>query len=404
MTTALAAYDEAVAPDGRLRPAYAELARRLGRDPLAWSAVAHPFADATPVAAVPLALDDREYREVVQAGVVQRALALQACFAAAVLGDDDPPAELDDVRRRSIAALAAAAPLARLRRLWRGRTADAVCFTFAADLVRDRDGRWLVLEDNVGCVGGAADAHALLAGLAPPGAPDLAVAVRRWLAAHGDGEAVAVVADAAGDRRFREDERRARLLRELGVPLVDGRLPERATAIVNLGAHAAGTWSWLDRRFARDGAALLNAPGTGALGTKALLPLMDDLIRHHLHEPPRLASPPTIELADSELPAEPEDWVVKAAGGCGGHDVHVLRWDAPPAPPPGAIAQRYVEPSRLAGRVVELRAFAHVVGAGRVVAGEQAIAKLVPDRVPRPLHHISAGAVYAPVVRVPIRG
>lgn len=417
-----APYDETFDGDGRLRPAYAALGRRLGRDPLRPPPDVverlrdRPLGDDARVLPVPLALDDAEYRSVIQPGVAQRARALQAFFAEAVLGGGgglDPPLLAE------ILASEGTSPDA-LRRPWRGRAAGDVRFVYGPDLARGPDGRWMVLEDNVGCVGGAADsffmldAYARACGL-PPCRPDLVAALR--LAA---GESVVAVpgCDLAADDpwapRLRESERRRRLVEGAGIPVVDGSELDAMPAV----RLVANFHALPDAVFAR-GLGLLNAPGTGVLGSKALLPHVPDMIRRHLGEEPLLGTPPTRALRDGTLPADAERWVVKTAAGRGGTGVFVLaelsedrlaavrQLLAGSWPRRGAVAQRLVEPSRVCpggpgawdGYRVELRPVAYVLGARGVYVSEHASGRAVPAFAGRRQANVSGGACYVPVTR-----
>jgi uncharacterized circularly permuted ATP-grasp superfamily protein len=174
-------YDEVFDVDGVVRPAYEALRCRTNRDPLAPSASAverlreSPLGDDIRTLPVPLALEEAEYRTV-QAGVAQRALALQALFDDIVTsGGWSLAAEsgitsclLEEILEGHGTGLDA------LRRLWESHDRAEIRFVYAPDLARRPDGRWTVLEDNVGCVGGTADsffvadAYARAVGLPPP--------------------------------------------------------------------------------------------------------------------------------------------------------------------------------------------------------------------------------------------
>jgi len=112
-----------------------------------------------------------------------------------------------------------------------------------------------------------------------------------------------------------------------------------------------------------------------------------------------------------------ENWVLKTAIGCRGDGVFVLRWQQPnqlaalqglvkgswPSQP--AVAQQYVEPSRIAINgvapcvyKVEVRALAYVVDWQRVIVSEQSVGKVVPDDPPGLLNDVFQHASYAPVI------
>jgi uncharacterized circularly permuted ATP-grasp superfamily protein len=434
----IAWYDEAFDTYGLLRPPYVGLRRRAEWDPLSPGRAVvdqlrdRPLDDDTRILAVPLVLDEIEYRSTVQAGVAQRARALQDLFADLILGpqriltagvgvDRDL---LDDILTTE------GTSLSRLRALWQGRDRGAVRFVYGPDLVRDRDGRWTVLEDNVGCVGGSADSFAVAdryrtaAGL--PGcsacrpAADLGVALGRWLRRLGraPAEVPAVLGcEAGGDPpavRIRENTRRRAILDAIGVPVVDLRASggNPPSALVNFD---------VDRRlsdvFGRGEVAMFNAPGTGVLGSKAWLPFIDDVIRFFAGQEPILVTPPTRLLAAGSLPADADNWVVKASAGCQGTEVFVLGWQPPERlaqieqrlrdhwPGAAAVAQRYVEPSRLTlaepGYRVEIRPVTYVLDRHDIHVSEQPLGKAVSTHDPRRLNNISQGACYLPVLREP---
>jgi len=440
-------FDEAFEADGRLRPAYEALRRRLGGDALRPPAEVsarlreRPLGDDARILAIPLVLEESEYGAI-QAAVAQRARALQSFFCDAVMGDGRflasgrglAPALLDEI------LACEGTSLAQLRRAWGSHEPDEIRFVYGPDLAREPSGRWVVLEDNVGCVGGAADgffvadAYARAAGQPAPTleTADLARAVEHWLGprAHRSvGEPIIAslgCEPGGGDSaspRLRENARRARLLAPLGIEAVGGAELERLLrpgrtrpgALVNfehLAAHLVGTV------FGRLRIPLLNSPGTGLLGNKALLPFVGDMIRFFCGEEPLLATPSTRILRDGESPEPRGDWVVKMSTGAGGNgvflpgsemagrleSVHALVRASGPC---GVVAQRFVEPSTLslAGRGardahrVELRPMTYVVGWEEVLVGEQPVGKAVSSFGRPRLNNVSRGAAYVAVLR-----
>lgn len=447
-------YDEAFSADGLLRPPYAAMRERTGWDPMRPTSRAasrlrdRPLDDDARILPLPLVLDEEEYRSVLQAGVSQRARVLQQLFADVVLGAQQALRAgigltadiIDDV------LAADGTTRDRLRRLWGGRDRQAIRFVYGPDLVRDHTGRWLVLEDNVGCVGGSVDAIEVAARYRKATRltdcptcdrqPDLAVATRqlRDLSGHDrGGEVLAVLGCEAGGEDpwaflLRENARRRHLFDRLGIAVVDshefdrrwaaGQVP-RPSTLINFDVGSCERSS-LGQAFADPGIVMLNAPGTGALGSKALLPYVDDLTRFYIGEEPILAVPPTRLLSDGGLPADGDGWVVKASAGRQGTEVFVLtgqprhrrehielllqnEWSAA-----GAVAQRYVEPSRLSpgpggwdGYQVEIRPVSYVLGWQDVCVGRQPVGKFVSVFDARRLNNISQGACYGPVLREP---
>jgi uncharacterized circularly permuted ATP-grasp superfamily protein len=445
-------FDEVFNEDGTLRRPYAALRRCARRDPLRPAAALaeqlrdRPFDDDTRIFPVPVVIDDTEYRTVVQAGVAQRALALQQLFADLVLGEQQVLTAGVGLDRGLLDEILAAAgtSLARLRGLWQAHGRDAIRFVYGPDLIRDPGGRWVVLEDNLGCVGGSADAffvadrYRSASGL--PGCPacqcqpDLAIAIRRWLHLLGrdpDDRVAALLGceTTGGDPwalRLEENARRRLILDELAIRVID---PVQLGSQETTGGHPTAlinfdvdeSWSEV---FGRPGVAMFNAPGTGVLGAKALLPYVDDLIRFYMRGEPILRTPPTRLLSDGVLPADQENWVVKTSVGRQGTEVFVLRWQPRDRlelvedlvrkewSGAAAVAQRYVEPSRLTpagpgswdGYRVEIRPVAYVLDWHEVYVSEQSAGKVVSIYDARRLNNISQGACYAPVLRQPCPG
>ena len=358
---------------------------------------------------VPLALDVGEIAAI-RRGVAQRALALQAFFGDLAIGTASASAADGDVVER--VAATEAGSLARLRRTWAGRAREEIRFVYGPDLARAPDGGWVVLEDNVGCVGGVADAffvaraYARAAGMPEPdpASSDLGRAVDRWRVLLGGAvrHRLAATCGCGPGRPIRidEDRRRAQLLGVAGVAVGSAADLAAAGAIANFESPRA--WS---------GPALLNAPGTGLLGNKALLPFVDELIRQHCGEEPLLPSAETFVLRDDALPGA--DWVVKTATGSGGGGVHVLgactadelaavRAQIRAAGPCGTVAQRWVDCSTLPGEPsrIELRPVAYVLGAGEALVGRQLVGKAVAAGDRTALNNVSRGARYVAVLPV----
>ena len=425
-------YDEAAGEP------YADLGRRLGWDPLRPpETMTRRFArsllgDGTRVVPIPLVLGHAEHRGQIQAGVAQRARALQQFFGDVVLADGRflrggtglTESLLEGIVRSE------GTSLRELREHWRGLPAEAIRFVYGPDLAREPSGRWVVLEDNVGCVSGCADsfltldAYANASGLSAPRRPDLAAAVTRWLDRlqldPEDPDLVALLTDAHGARwtegvRFDEDLRRQGIVRQLGMRVVDNPDLEQMAAasgsgltglraLLNIGVPSTQTWPMLlEAFFGPSRVPFFNAPGTSVLGNKALLPFVGDMIAFYLDEHVILDAPPTIVLRDGRLPEHAGEWVLKTAAGCGGDEVLQLRSQTPEQlraiegmlehswPTHASVGQRRVELSRLVSAddeyLVELRALGYTLGWQDVFAGEQCLATLTPlDEQSRHLH------------------
>lgn len=439
-------YDEVYDRSGALRPAFASLQRRLGLDllrPTAAQAAClrdHPLGDDIRILPVPWALDDSAYASVIQAGITQRARALQMFFADMVLGRQRFLESHTSLTPQLLAQILGTEmmSLARLREVWKGHSLDEICFTYGPDLVRGPDGSWLVIEDNVGCVGGLADNafvwNAYLGAVgradASTTAADLHVALARW-AELTDRDIVVGLSgcdsygDDLGTMQLSEHTRRRTILASSGIQLVDaddleGLLASRPrVAIANFSVDSSpAEFDLIVTAFGQH-VPLLNSPGTGILGNKALLPFGGDMIRFYCEEEPLIATSETYILRDGLLPAEPGEWVVKSASGCQGTEVFVLRWQSADRmeaihtlvsgswPRPGFVAQAYVEPSHLAtsgpaaweSYLLELRPVTYVLGWSDVYVSRQPLGKAVSSFGIRPLHNISRGACYVPTTR-----
>ena len=439
-------YDEVFDAGGALRPGYAELQRRLGFDVMRPALATaqrlrdRPLGDDARILPIPWVLDGTEYSSVIAAGTAQRARALQTFFADLVLGSqrflgDDTSLTAE---RLDLILESEGTSLTRLRSLWEGHTRNDVRFVYGPDLVRGPDGRWLVIEDNVGCIGGSADsdfvwnayldATGMPTSSFPRSEPDLAVAIRMWMRrigrTVGDDACAAVLGCEAGGDDLRsvlilENARRQAVLDALGIGVIGScqRADDRPVqAIVNF--HTLSPR--IDDAF-RQQIALFNAPGTGILGNKALLPYVDEMIRLYCGEEPIIETPPTHLLDNGQFPAQPDDWVVKSSAGCQGTEVFELRRQ-PPArvgairslvreswPKVTFVAQSHVEPSHLSTSgpgawdryLVELRPVTYVVGWSDAFVSRVPLGKAVSTFDVRRQHNVSQGACYVPVTSVP---
>jgi carboxylate-amine ligase len=422
-------FNEATDESGHRREAYRALAQQLGSDPLrppedVLKRLSYDdFGDGTRLLPIPLALDRIELLTL-QRGIAQRAKALQHFFADVILDEGRilsdgvglDEAFLDDIM------VSEGTSLQELREWWRGQDRDRISFVYGPDLIRAPSGQWAVLEDNVGCVSGCADSFLALdiylramrcRSLAPQN-PDLTAALEAWLDRQNvkvtDCGVLALLTDGeaarwSGGRRQQEDVRREQLAREFGVTVVDSsELEEIACrsdtpfqevrALINIGVPSVRLWPMLLTAFFRNPLVpMLNAPGTSVLGSKALLPVVGSMVQFYFGEAPILLTPPSVVLNDERIPADSENWVVKAAAGCAGTGVYHLRTQtrdqrraltqmiAGSWPVRGAIAQRHVEASRLSlsggdEHLVELRAVGYVVGWQAVFSGDQCLARL----------------------------
>jgi uncharacterized circularly permuted ATP-grasp superfamily protein len=300
------------------------------------------------------------------------------------------------------------------------------------DLVRDHDGEWLVLEDNVRTPSGFAYLHAtrraLLEHIAVPpdarprpldGEIDLLADTLRAVApesARGHrAPQAAVLTDGEHNAAYWEH---AWLSRQLGIPLVEPDELELRDGHLWLKARGLREPRLIDVIYRRTNADLLNSDlgrlliepvrrgllglvnqyGTGVADDKLTHAYVEDMIRFYLGEEPVLRSVPTYDLAQPAQLAEAldvfDELVLKPRAGHGGVGVLIApratraQIDATRAAvlaDPGAwIAQRMVmlsthptvvEGGRLAPRHIDLRPF--------VFLGEGARPRVLPGGLTR---------------------
>ena len=300
------------------------------------------------------------------------------------------------------------------------------------DLVRDADGEWLVLEDNVRTPSGFAYLHATRQALlehidVPPDATprpldgeiDLLTDTLRAVAperARGHrAPQAAVLTDGEHNSAYWEH---SWLARQLGIPLVtpeelehrDGDLwlrprglrEPRRIDVVYRRTNADRVDSDIGRLLLdpvrRGVLGLVNQYGTGVADDKLTHAYVEDLIRFYVGEEPVLRSVPTYDLARPEQLEEAldvfDELVVKPRAGHGGVGVLIAPHAAPEdvaktreaviAEPSAWIAQRLVmlsthptvvEGGRLAPRHIDLRPF--------VFLGEGATPRVLPGGLTR---------------------
>jgi hypothetical protein len=442
-------YNEVFDVAGNIRAPYRAFQARTGIDPLHrpadWAGPrAHQWVcDSCAMLPVPLVLDDGEFCKTIAAGVQQRALALQALFHDLVQGERwEPRDRLLPTPLFASILEHHGTELVALRRWWSGRPREHVRFTYAPDLLRGPDGVWNVIEDNVGCVGGIVDAHLVLSGyLRQTGssvAPrmlqgcDLTRAIDAFLMRVGQTTPSPRVVALVGCEGDAEGQRRRRALQAAGVLVLNERELRNAmqhgfslrtlAAVVNFDATG-----WLDASELGEeirglgDVALMTAPGVEALGNKALLPFVDDIVALYSNAPPILRAAPT-ELYRA-MPSEPRSRVVKLSNGCQGR--HVFFLDALSASAraqlgsdlsargaAAAVLQAHISASVLPifsdgtceEYQVELRPLAWVIGDGVCVVGETPSGRAFRNDDGFGVGNMSRGASYIAVIREPLRG
>jgi uncharacterized circularly permuted ATP-grasp superfamily protein len=396
-------YDDAIAPDGTVRPAaravmeallVAGLAERGAAvrgevDALGIRFCSVDGDDSWHVDPIPRVIPADEW-EPVAAGLAQRVRALNAFVADVyadrrIVAEGVVPARVLDTADRFESAMQGVRPPGGV---WVGIA--------GLDVVRDAKGEWLVLEDNVRTPSGMgywpAARRATLRGLElPPEAlprpiGDLSEALRRVF---GPGRLV-VLTDGPDNSAYWEHGWIAKLL---GVPLVepadlearDGRLfhdGERVDAVYRRTDDDevdSGVGRLLHPVVAAGGVRMINCFGTGIADDKLAHAYVPDMIRFYLGEEPLIDQVETFDLGAPQILERAldvfDELVIKDRGSYGGlgvvvcphaqpEDVEELR-ERVRAEPGDYIAQRLVPLSthpteihgKLAPRHVDLRPF-----------------------------------------------
>jgi uncharacterized circularly permuted ATP-grasp superfamily protein len=360
-------FDEAVAGDGRPRPAYAALLGALGGRDLGGLEAA--LAGEVQAAGVTFRLEgvDEPFRldpvprliaaeawTPLAAGLAQRVLALER-FVADVYGDREivtaevvPARALDSCD--SLEPLLAELPPAPR---WIG--------VAGLDVVCEAPGRFRVLEDNVRTPSGltyALAARECLDGHLPGRLSDGRMAfdpvgpLRRTLRAAApegvDDPSIVLLSDGHQNSAWYEHER---LARELDIPLVGlgdlsvraGRLQARVERsrmpvdvvyrrtdedrLTDEGGELTEVAAALIQPLRRGTLSCVNAFGTGVADDKLIHAYVEDLIRFYLGEEPLLPSvrtyDPSVDQQRAEILERIDELVVKPRSGFGGHGVVV---------------------------------------------------------------------------------
>jgi carboxylate-amine ligase len=366
----LLGFDEAILPNGRPRPAHATLLEALAampeavlhdrealleREKIAAGVVFRPTGQRTatsfPIDMIPRVLTGEEWSRL-QGGTLQRTRALDAFLAdvygeAAVVRDGIVPSWLlwDCPGFRE----AGRAPSPKARRIQ----------VAGFDIVRDGDGRWLVLEDNVRVPSGVAYAMQLrrlmrkalpdivpVADLLDPEeAPALLRKTLEETAPPGAGDAPGIVLLSAGpsDSAFFEHRMLAEAMGVAAVVSTDllvednvvwhleGKSRRRVDVIYlrvddQLAKRAGADRKPLGQRLVEATRAgtltLANALGNGVADDKAIYDYVPKLIEYYLGEHPLLEQVRTYHCADPDQKAEVlarlDELVVKPVDGYGG--------------------------------------------------------------------------------------
>ncbi|MCC6277826.1 MAG: circularly permuted type 2 ATP-grasp protein [Oligoflexia bacterium] len=319
-----------------------------------------PLGDNIRVFPYMLVLSKREYEEVIRKGAEQRGRALARFFEDIILGKGRALSPKGFISEKSLNRIFhdEGWTIESVRDLWKGASSRQISFVYGPDLVRRPDGKWVVLEDNVGPIGGVGDIDqvqkAHWQAFSNSGARHIPAATEEFISAisflaraHGvSPNQILAITDISKDQdaavkespSYRktidmEDYRRRKFFEDLGLKMaekIDGealRLVENFALSFVLNFHTLGdahdVYELYSRHFAKQGKFLLNAPATEILSNKALLPYVDQMIRFYLSEEPLLPSQET-EVIDSRWAVSLPGKVIKKANGSQGKDVIIL--------------------------------------------------------------------------------
>lgn len=372
-------YNEVYDAQGKMRAPYLAYSRRIGGDPLfvgpqTFKAMSEsPLGDKVKIYPVPLVLGDSEYAKI-RLGTTQRARAFRAFFHDLFAGKQRFKGDLrfealnEDLLNSVIKKTLPHANLKKMRDFWMGKEITKINFAYGPDLMRAKDEMtpdWFVVEDNIGVIGGLVDTDWVEnAFYTAMGFTDLLAkeesfvghALSEYLKELGIEPADAIgffdkehiSHESEGTRRLSDDEilsaawtfendwftksdhedsRLIRILRSMGIPLVDSddvapetflKMGEERPQLV-FESDAVSKWAkfLFFYRAIRENNLLEHFPayGTTFLSSKIFLPFIEDFIRFYLNEEPILKTLP------SRLVSDPKELVKIGTDLAEGNDV-----------------------------------------------------------------------------------
>ncbi|MCM2277623.1 MAG: circularly permuted type 2 ATP-grasp protein [Oligoflexia bacterium] len=355
-----------------------------------------------------------EERDEIKKGVQQRARALQLLAEDVAKGNYERIEAFGLPRSIVKAALARSGETEAVKALM----PEAIAFPYGPDLIRGPDGRYLVIEDNTGFVGGIGDSsysreqllrhqpayRQFLEQDRGKSAVEILVEHLRKLAVPPDGELVmAVHPDMKVNNATLSSQ-----LEKLGVRVIYGAKSElkvdaggvflnidgvkRRVGLVlpknyAIGGFATQTVPGLEEAARAGKVALGYQAGLEFLGDKEISPYVEKLIRGYLGEAPILGTPEThsLKLGQGADPAlvealteNREAYVLKQADGRGGSEVWIGKktssseWRSllkkAVKEPDSFIVQKFTPLSELEGHIVDMRPVTYVSRFGADVA------------------------------------
>jgi hypothetical protein len=347
------AYNEWMSTNKELRHPYMRFQLQFGDHVLfpethvADKLLGYPLKDANRVLPVPLVLQPHELQMILK-GTRQRAEALKLFFVDMIMGHAQiatsgifPPDFFESFFYPY--------SLHQLRELWSKKSVDDVAFIYGPDIVRNPQGKFVVLEDNVGDIGGVLDAEAIRAvfhEFHKMGVYEGRVRtrfetwVRHWVSAthvpQNEIYFVTVPVRQLVPLYDTESERVDFLLQSIGLTpyAPQARIRPKlgaVKAILNmqdvtvLFPNATDVKSILNA-FRDNQLQLFMGPGIQTLGRKSLLPFVDKIIAFYLQQKPMVPTQTSelVHIADGH-PQAARQWVYKASISGSDEDIYILK-------------------------------------------------------------------------------
>lgn len=359
-------YNEAVSDNGTPRPQYARFAKKTGIHiyPVNEEAVGHllnmPLGDALKILPIALVLSDKDYK-LLQDGARLRAETLVAFFADMIFNDGKKAInsgvitekQFDSVMRTENRVYS----LTRLREIWRGRSVKDINVIFGPDVVRNPHGDFRVLEDNIGgLIGGVGDmagmhnAYFSSFGSNPNLQAPLVQALELFLEGipkeKWSDDVICLyrkVDKKVGIKAYDEEDRRVgEVLAKFGIKIVEPSdlakddsqelkdiLTGKYKKIVNFYSlfelDDVALMNKMIQGFKDGKFDLMVGPGIDGLGSKAMLPFIDQLSEVYFGKRAILLSQPTRWITEpSDVEKYKSGWVIKQVDGRQGKQVYIM--------------------------------------------------------------------------------
>ncbi len=359
-----AQFNEAIDDQGEFRASFVEYAKSTQRPPYpvdpreATRLLGMPMGDAIKILPIPSVLSVDEYG-LIQRGAQLRARTLLAFFADVIFNNSAKVTASGLLTHAQIHAIAQNESVSYniefLRKVWVGRSEKDLSMIYGPDIVRNTEGRFRVIEDNVGQIGGVGDIAAThnaffsLQGTAGELNPPLLQAIEVFLKdiPRNDWSKRAVILYRGGTKLEGvkpvddEDNRLDDLAKKLGIEIItpSSLQPESEqlkrfiagefTKVINIASvFDLPTFTSIQKvldAFTARKLDFMNGPGMDILGNKGLLPVMDKLTELYLVQPPLLETQ-TSEwvLSSADLKDLNSGWVIKKSDGNQGNQVFIL--------------------------------------------------------------------------------